>query len=56
MINYVSDKGRKFSQYLREAMITGIIKINKNETTKITPRLHKYCFFLVMHRSIFIWK
>ena len=44
MINYVSDKGRKFSQYLREAMITGIIKINKNETRKITPRLHKILF------------
>tara|TARA_X000000368_G_C23057836_1_gene724867 strand:+ start:2815 stop:4569 length:1755 start_codon:yes stop_codon:yes gene_type:complete len=47
MINYVSDKGRKFSKYLREAMITGVTKTpDKSIQKKMTPRLHKILFIL----------
>ena len=46
MINYVSDKGRKFSQYLREAMITGVIKLERGQSKKMPPRLHKIFFIL----------
>jgi len=47
MINYVSDKGRKFSKYLREAMITGVTKTpDKSNQKKMTPRLHKILFIL----------
>ena len=44
MINYVSDRGRKFSQYLREAMITGVIKLGPGQSKKMPPRLHKIFF------------
>ena len=40
MIYFVSDKGRKFNRYLREAMITGSIvkKHNKNVTLKVNEK------------------
>ena len=46
MINFISDKGRKFTKFFREAMITGSILSNQKNRKKIRPSSLQKAFFV----------